>query len=307
MTLENNTPPPPGRSAEWEATLAEALGEILGRPLTEYADARYGAYYGGNFLDEAELDHDPVWVGRAALAGEETIGPGDLLLTPPGDTAETELVFDASRSLFWVDPRELPDTLAVFGADLAAAVAASEGGQWRGALLGAELGRIAGHHGVDLASADLPQEVWTLWQGRIASGDTLLDALRAATGLTAATSSELVPAGLGDSADEVAEEAHELVAGVAEPALRDYLAAFCDEESHDLALVCFAPADEDEDADVDVDDEDADADADDDFHDDDGDDDDDFDDYDESQGGTVVVRWDGAVDQYEVTVRRVIA
>ncbi|MCX4688389.1 hypothetical protein OG401_29510 [Kitasatospora purpeofusca] len=292
MTLENNTPPP-GRFAEWEATLAEAFGEVLGRPLTEYADARYGAYYGGNFLDEAELDHDPVWVGRAALAGEETIGPRDLLLTPPGDTAETELVFDASRSLFWVDPRELPDTLAAFGADLAAAVAASEGGQWRGALLGAELGRISGRHGVDLASADLPREVWTLWQGRIASGDTLLDALRAATGLTAATSSDLVPAGLGDTADEVAEEAHELVAGVADPALRDYLAAFCDEESHDLALVCFAPADEDEDADADEDQDDY--------------EDDDYDDYDESQGGTVVVRWDGAVDQYEVTVRRVIA
>ncbi|MFD8318400.1 hypothetical protein [Kitasatospora purpeofusca] len=304
MTLENSTPPP-GRSAEWEATLAEAFGEVLGRPLAEHgdADARYGAYYGGNFLDEAELDHDPVWVGRAALAGEQTIGPGDLLLTPPGDTAETELVFDASRSLFWVDPRELPDTLAAFGADLAAAVAASEGGQWRGALLGAELGRIAGHHGVDLASADLSRELWTLWQGRIASGDTLLDALRAATGLTDATSPELVPAGLGDSADEVAEEAHELVAGVADPALRDYLAAFCDEESHDLALVRFAPADVDEDEDEGDDEED-------DFPNEDyGDDydDDDFDDYDESQGGTVVVRWDGAVDQYEVTVRRVIA
>ncbi|WP_406088662.1 hypothetical protein [Kitasatospora purpeofusca] len=299
MTLENSTPPP-GRSAEWAATLAQAFGAVLGRPLTEYGDARYGAYYGGNFLDEAELDHDPVWVGRAALAGEETVGPGDLLLTPPGDTAETELMFDASRSLFWVDPRELPDTLAAFGAELAAAVAESEGGQWRGALLGAELGRISGRHGVDLASADLPRELWTLWQARIASGDTLLDALRAATGLTGATAPELVPAGLGDAADEVAADAHGLVAGVADPALRDYLAAFCDEESHDLALVRFAPADADEDQDdEEQDDEDR------------GDEDrgDDYEDdcYDESQGGTVVVRWDGAVDQYEVTVRRVIA
>ncbi|MEV0189968.1 hypothetical protein AB0I39_15685 [Kitasatospora purpeofusca] len=306
MTLENSTPPP-GRSAEWAAALAQAFGEVLGRPLAEHgdADARYGAYYGGNFLDEAELDHDPAWVGRAALAGEETVGPGELLLAPPGDTAETELVFDASRSLFWVDPRELPDTLAAFGADLAAAVAESERGQWRGALLGAELGRTAGRHGVDLASADLPRELWTLWQGRIASGDTLLDALCAATGLTAATSPELVPAGLGDSADEVEEEAHELVAGVADPALRDYLAAFCDEESHDLALVRFAPADDEGDFDED-DDEDEFEDEFDADDDEDADDDDDYD-YDESQGGTVVVRWDGAVDQYEVTVRRVIA
>lgn len=224
-------------------------------------------------------------MGRPGRArGEETVGPGHLLLTPPGDAAETELVFDASRSLFWVDPRELPDTLAAFGAELAAAVAESEGGQWRGALLGADLGRISGRHGVDLASADLPRELWTLWQGRIVSGDTLLDALRAATGLTAATSPELVPAGLGDTADEVEVEARDLVAGVADPALRDYLAAFCDEESHDLALVRFAPADAGD-------------------HHDDGEDED----YDESQGGTVVVRWDGAVDQYEVTVRRVIA
>ncbi|MDY0811748.1 hypothetical protein [Kitasatospora purpeofusca] len=303
MTLESSTSPP-GRSVEWAATLAQAFGEVLGRPLAEYGNeygdggARYGAYYGGNFLDEAELDHDPVWVGRAALAGEETVGPGQLLLTPPGDAAETELVFDAGRSLFWVDPRELPDTLAAFAADLAAAVAESEGGQWRGALLGADLGLIAGRHGVDLASADLPRELWTLWQARIASGDTLLDALCAATGLTAATSPELVPAGLGGSAsaDEVGEVAHELVAGVADPALRDYLAAFCEEESHDLALVRFAPADADGDQDDHQDD-----------HEDDQDDEDYDEDYDESQGGTVVVRWDGAVDQYEVTVRRVIA
>lgn len=74
MTLENSTPPP-GRSAEWAATLAQAFGALLGRPLTEYGDARYGAYYGGNFLDEAELDHDPVWVGRAALAGRRRSAP----------------------------------------------------------------------------------------------------------------------------------------------------------------------------------------------------------------------------------------
>ncbi|WP_328954611.1 hypothetical protein [Kitasatospora purpeofusca] len=289
MTLESSTSPP-GRSAEWAATLAQAFEEVLGRAPAEYGEARYGAYYGGNFLDEAELDHDPVWVGRAALAGEETVDPGHLLLTPPGDTAETELVFDASRSLFWVDPRELPDTLAAFGADLAAAVAASESGQWRGALLGADLGRISARHGVDLASADLPRELWTLWQGRIVSGDTLLDALCAATGLTAATSPELVPAGLGDTADEVEVEAHDLVAGVADPALRDYLAAFCDEESHDLALVRFAPADADDHQDD---------------HQDDNEDEDE--DYDESEGGTVVVRWDGTVDQYEVTVRRLTA
>ncbi|MFC5666417.1 hypothetical protein ACFP3U_26055 [Kitasatospora misakiensis] len=287
MTLDDTTIPV--RSEEWGAALAQAFGEVLGRPLAVYEDggARYGAYYGGNFLLESELERDPLWVGRAALAGEGTVTTSHLLLTPPGDLDETELVFDASRSLFWVESRELPAELAPFAADLAAAVEESAAGRWRGALLGADLGRIAERHGVDLASAELPQELWTLWQARLASGDTLLDALCAATGLTAATSPERMPHGLGDSRDEVEEEAHEQVAGVADPALRDYLAAFCDPESHDLAFVPFAVDDED-----DEDAEDAEEDA---------------VDYDETEGGTVVVRWDGAVDQYEITVRRLDA
>ncbi len=288
MTLDDTTSPV--RSEEWGAALAQAFGEVLGRPLAGFdGNARYGTYYSGNFLAESELERDPVWVGRAALAGEETVTTPHLLLTPPGDLDESELVFDASRSLFWVESRELPAGLAPFAADLAAAVEESATGRWRGALLGADLGRIAERHGVDLASAELPAELWTLWQARLASGDSLLDALCAATGLTAATAPDLLPAGLGDAREEVAEEAHEQVAGVTDPALRDYLAAFCDPESHDLALVLFA---------------DADADADDD---DDADDEEDEDGYDETDGGTVVVRWDGAVDQYEITVRRLDA
>ncbi|MFE2110483.1 hypothetical protein ACFXAF_32105 [Kitasatospora sp. NPDC059463] len=284
MTLDDNTPAGRVRSAEWEAALAQAFGEVLGRPLAEYdGDARYGAYYTGNFLAEIELDQDPRWVGRAVLAGEETVTTGSLLLCPPGDLDETDLVFDPSRSLFHVEVRGLPEELASFAADLAAAVEESGAGPWEGALLGADLGRIAERHGVDLTSDGLPGKLWTLWQLRLASGDTLLDALLAATGLSGATSPELMPPGLGDSADAVDDEAHEHVAEVADPALRDYLAAFCDPESHDLALALYGGFDEDEEGEGEEGEED------------------------EDEEDTVVIAWEGAVDQYEITVLRLEA
>ncbi|KUN81257.1 hypothetical protein [Streptomyces griseoruber] len=254
-------PTPPADT--WRDTLAQAFGEVVGRPLSSFPDVPYGAYYTGNFLAESEMDQEPAWVDRAALAGEEPVRLDHLLLTPPGDCDETVLVFDASRSLFTVDP-------AAFPAGLAEELAAP--GPVHGDLLsGAELGRIAGRHGVDLASAGLPGRAWTVWEARIASGDTLLDALRAATGLHATTGPHDVPAGLGDAADEVGEEAHERVAAVRDDGLRDYLAAFCDPESHDLALSLHAMRDAEDDEETD---------------------------------GTLVIRWEGAVDQYEVTVRR---
>ncbi|WP_460061531.1 hypothetical protein [Streptomyces sp. YKOK-I1] len=243
----------------WRDTLAQALGEVVGRPLSSFPDVPYGAYYTGNFLAESEMDREPAWVQRAALAGEEPVRLDHLLLTPPGDCDETVLVFDASRSLFTVVPGAFPaglaEELAALGAD------------HDDVLSGAELGRLAARHGVDLAAAGLPGKAWTVWEARMASGDSLLDALRAATGLHAATGPHDVPAGLGDAADEVDEEAHERVAAVRDDALRDYLAAFCDPESHALALSLHAMAD---------------AEADD----------------------ALVVQWEGAVDQYEVTVRR---
>ncbi|WP_416984868.1 hypothetical protein [Streptomyces sp. T028] len=245
----------------WPDTLAQAFGEVVGRPLSTYPDVPYGAYYTGNFLAESEMDREPAWVDRAALAGEEPVRLDHLLLTPPGELDETVLVFDASRSLFTVDPAAFPAGLAE---ELAALTPVHED-----VLSGAELGRLAGRHGVDLAAPGLPGAAWTVCQARIASGDTLLDALRAATGLHAATGPHDVPAGLGDAADEVAEDAHERVAAVRDDGLRDYLAAFCDPESDGLAL-CLMEDAEDE----------------------------------EETGGTLVARWEGAVDQYEITVRR---
>ncbi|MFB7473788.1 hypothetical protein [Kitasatospora sp. NPDC056184] len=277
MTLHHDAPAV--RSEEWDAALRQAFGEVLGRPLAEYdGKARYGTFYSGNFLAESESDRDPVWVGRAVLAGEESVTTAQLLLTPPGDLGETELVFDASRSLFHVEPRGLSGELAPFAADLAAALEESE---WSGVLPGADLGRAAERHGVDLASPELPGDLWTLWQARVAAGgETLLDALLAATGLTGVTASASMPPGVGGAGDELDGEAHDRVAGVADPALRDVLVAFCDQDSHDLAFVPIDPADEE------------------------GGEDEDEDAYDVSEGGTVVVRWDGAVDQYEIVVRR---
>ncbi|MFE6866764.1 hypothetical protein ACFVFS_09420 [Kitasatospora sp. NPDC057692] len=284
MTLHDDGPAV--RSEEWDAALRQAFGEVLGRPLAEYdGTARYGAFYSGNFLAESELERDPVWVGRAALAGEETVGTGHLLLAPPGDLDETELVFDASRSLFHVELRGLSGELAPFAADLAAAL---EEAEWDGALPGADLGRAAERHGVDLASPELPGDLWTLWQARLAAGgETLLDALLAATGLSTVTAPESMPAGVGEAGEELDGEAHDRVAGIADPALRDFLVAFCDQESHDLAFVPVGPAEEEDGA------EEAEEEADEDEY-----------AYDVSEGGTVVVRWDGAVDQYEIVVRR---
>ncbi|KUO06862.1 hypothetical protein [Streptomyces sp. DSM 15324] len=196
---------------------------------------------------------------HAAPAGEEPVRLDHLLLTPSGDCDETVLVLDASRSLFTVVADAFPAGLAE---DLAAL------GPAHGDLLsGAELGRLADRHGVDLAAAGLPGKAWTVREARIASGDGLLEALRSATGLHAAAGPDDVPAGLGDAADEVGEEAHERVAAVRDDALRDYLAAFCDPESHALALSLLAMQDAET---VDA----------------------------------PVIRWEGAVDQYEVTVRR---
>ncbi|MEE1824971.1 hypothetical protein PUR61_22715 [Streptomyces sp. BE20] len=260
MTQDTTRPAAPD---DWEAVLAHSFGQVLGRPLSAYDPAaRYGAYFSGNFILESELDRDPVWVGGAALAGKEPVVTAHLLLTPPGDLDATELVFDASRSYFLVEPAKFPDA---FADDL---VALSP--SWTGAVLGADLGRLADRHGLDLASADLPGGAWRLWEGRIASADTLLDALRAATGLLGVTGPDGVPAGLGDSADEVDGEAHDRIAAVEDDRLRDYLAAFCDPESHDLAL-CLYEMEEEQD------------------------------------GGPLVARWDGSVDQYEVVVRRIDA
>ncbi|MEV6972603.1 hypothetical protein [Kitasatospora sp. NPDC093806] len=251
MTHDHSTAP---LTADWIAALAQAFGEVLGRPLDAYdAGARYGAFYSGNFLAESELDRDRAWVGRAALAGEATLTFEYLLLTPPGDLDHPSPVFDASRSLYLVDPAAFPAGLAADLSELADGCV----------VPGAELGRLAERHGVDLAAPDLPATAWTLWQARIASADTLLDALRAATGLLGATSADEVPAGLGASADEVDDEAHERVAAVTDPGLRDYLAAFCDPESHDLALCLY-----------------------------------------DRDDPNLVVQWEGAVDQYEVVVRR---
>ncbi|WP_340384354.1 hypothetical protein U5640_41305 [Streptomyces sp. SS7] len=243
----------------WRDSLAQAFGEVVGRPLASFPDVPYGACYTGNFLAESEVDGEPAWVDRAAPAGAEPVRPDHLLLTPPGDRDETVLVFDASRSLFTVVADAFPTGLAEHLPAL---------GPAHGDLLsGAELGRLAERHGVDLAAEGVPGRAWRVWEARIASGDSLLDALRAATGLHAAAGPDEVPAGPGDAADEVEEEAHERVAAVRDDALRAYLAAFRDPESHDLALSLHAMADA------------------------------------ETDDGLVIQR-EGAADQYEVTVRR---
>ncbi|WP_354637760.1 hypothetical protein [Kitasatospora camelliae] len=232
----------------WEAALHQAFEVLLGRPLSAFpSEAGYGAYYGGDRLDETEVNRDPAWLGRAALSGRETItGPDELVLRDGGYPV---LRFDASESLFEVDV----SSEALPFAFRREAAAASLAGR-TGILRGTELARLTERHGVDLTAPGLPGHVWYLWQARIASDGTLLGALRAATGIGDGPQS-LVPA----------EEETDVADAVEHAALRSHLAAFLDPDAQDLAFRPASPAE---------------------------------------QGEATVACWEGAVDQYRITLWR---
>ncbi|GAB1821743.1 hypothetical protein [Herbidospora sp. RD11066] len=207
----------------WDTALTQAFGSLLGRPLADHDPASvYGAFYGGNWLYETELDRDPGWVTPEALSGSETVSHPEVLILLDG---YTPLRFDASRSLFEVDPADFDE-----GAVAAVSVFAKPG-----IVRGADLaGLLAGHPG---------EPGWTVWQACIASDGTLLGALKAATAIGDGPESLIPPS---DEPTEKAALAH--------------LEAFSDPESHDLALCSYALND------------------------------------------AVVAMWEGAVDQYEITI-----
>ncbi|MFF3499559.1 hypothetical protein [Streptomyces sp. NPDC003247] len=205
----------------WEASLTQAFGVLLGRPLSDYDPyAGYGAYYGGNWLDETESNRDPAWLDPAALSGKVTIAMDSLLLD--GDQDLPELRFDASRSLFEVDPERVP---GAFAEDLAAAGLPSSG-----IIRGDALARLLDRHA--LTSSELPDGTWSVWQARIASDGTLLDALRVATGIGSGPDS-LVPYDKPHvwAMDTEAEAA---VAAVHDAGLRAHLRTFGEAGSHSL-------------------------------------------------------------------------
>ncbi|MDQ0938408.1 hypothetical protein [Streptomyces sp. V1I1] len=110
--------PTPTAGDDWESSLTQAFGVLLGHPLSDFdSGAEYAAYYSGNWLYETELDRDPAWLEPAALTGRETITNENLLLLD--EVGYPELRFDASRSLFeiYTDAAEFPDA---FKEDLAA-------------------------------------------------------------------------------------------------------------------------------------------------------------------------------------------
>ncbi|MGW4411295.1 hypothetical protein ACWEJ6_45210 [Nonomuraea sp. NPDC004702] len=237
---------------DWESSLRQAFGVLLGHPLSGFdPEAEYAACYTGNWLDETGFNRDPAWLEPAALAGRATISSENLLLLD--EVGYPELRFDPSRSLFEIDAAaELP---ADFGDELAAVKLAGSD-RWP-QVGGAELARLTARHG-----AGLPAGAWSVTSATIASDGTLLDALRVATGIGDGFDS-LVPYEGGDPETAAA------VAAVEHAGLRAHLRAFCDPRSDELAL-CRQDMRTARD-----------------------------------EGGALVARWEGAVDQYEITVRRV--
>ncbi|WP_062429656.1 hypothetical protein [Herbidospora daliensis] len=210
-------------SSAWESALTHAFGQLLGRPLADHdPTATYGAFYGGNWLYETGLDRHPGWVRREALSGQETVRHPEVLILLDG---YADLVFDASESLFEVDPAEFADGLVA-----SVSVFAKPG-----IVRGRDLAMLLdGHPG---------EPGWQLWQARIASDGTLLGALRAATAVGDSPQSLIPPS---EEPDERAVLAH--------------LEAFSDTTSDDLA---YCP---------------------------------------QALNEAVVAMWEGAVDQYEITI-----
>ncbi|WP_061291711.1 hypothetical protein [Herbidospora cretacea] len=210
-------------TAAWDTALTHAFGQLLGRPLADFAPAAtYGAFYGGNWLYETELHHHPGWVRREALSGQETVSHPEVLILLDG---YAPLVFDASRSLFEVDPADFDEGL------VASVSVFAKPGIVRGADLAVLLDKHPGEPG------------WTLWQACIASDGSLLGALMAATAI-------------GDSPATLIPPSAE----PSEQAALAHLEAFSDRRSDDLAY-CPQPGND-----------------------------------------AVIAMWEGAVDQYEITV-----
>ncbi|MBG0831102.1 hypothetical protein HS041_25410 [Planomonospora sp. ID67723] len=251
--------PTPTTGDDWESSLKQAFGVLLGHPLSDFdSGAEYATYYSGNWLYETKFNGDPAWLEPTALAGRETIANENLLLLD--EVGYPKLRFDASRSLFEIDAAaEFP---VAFKEDLVAVKLAGSD-RWP-QVRGVELARLMARHGVDFTSPDLPAKTWCVTSARIASDGTLVDALRVATGMGEGFDS-LVPCERTDAETEAA------IAAVEHAGIRAHLGAFCDPRSHDLAFCLHDMRKSRE------------------------------------EGGALVARWEGAVDQYEITVQRVEA
>jgi hypothetical protein len=252
--------PAPTAGHDWESSLTQAFGVLLGSPLSDFdSGAEYAAYYSGNWLYETEFNTDPTWLEPAALTGRETITNEYVLLLD--EVGIPQLRFDASRSLFEIDT-DAAQFPAAFEEDLAAATLA--GHDLYPQVRGVDLAHLTARHGIDLTSPDHPARTWCVAYARIASDGTLLDALRVATGMGQGFDS-LVPCAKANTQTQAA------IAAVEHAGLRAHLHAFCDPDSHSLALCLY------------------------DMH------------ESRQQGGALVAKWEGAVDQYEITVQRVEA
>ncbi|MEU5097948.1 hypothetical protein [Streptomyces sp. NPDC020996] len=219
--------PTPATGDDWESSLTQAFGVLLGHPLSDFdSGAVYAADYSGSWLSESQSNRDPAWLEPAALTGRETITNENLLLLD--EVGYPELRFDASRSQFEIDAAvEFP---AAFKEDLAA-VKLRGHERWP-VVRGADLARLTARHGVDLTSPDLPAKTWCVVRARIASDGTLLDALRVATGIGEGPDG-LVLREAKDTA--MGAEIEAAIAAVEHAGIRAHLRAFCSPHS-DLGL-----------------------------------------------------------------------
>ncbi|MBW8486838.1 hypothetical protein [Actinomadura parmotrematis] len=181
----------PGVDPVWRARLTPVFELLLGRPLDGFDPAAdYAVYLGGNFINEIGFDRDPAWIAPAALAGAAPV----VWDYPIFDQGEPPVRFDAGRSVFELDPADLPDGVPSFG---------------RGLVRGADLaGRV-------------PAADWYVPYPRLVSDGTLFDALRVALALGD---------GPGDLLDVDAEAGGEwagALAGIEPPELAAHLGFFC--------------------------------------------------------------------------------
>ncbi|GAA3222136.1 hypothetical protein [Actinocorallia longicatena] len=198
------TSAPQTTSDAWRHQLTAAFEIFLGRPLASFDPAAdYATIFGGNLFRELGFARDPAWVTPAALTGAEPV----IWDCPIFDLDEPLLRFDACRSVFEFDKRDLP---AALEADLAQVFFDGR------LLLGADLAPLAARH--DLAAL---ADAWTVCHPRLLTDGTLFDAFRAATALGDD------PASLLNLEAEASEEWQDALSALPSPELRAHLSFFC--------------------------------------------------------------------------------
>jgi hypothetical protein len=219
----------------WEQRLASAFEILLGRPLSSYAaEAVYAVYFDGNWFGEGEFDRAAAWVSPVALSGREAVAFDDLQLYYQG---EVPLRFDASESWFEItnaDGRparaaeDLADLPKGAAEDLIAAILP---GSRFTLVRGRDLAAVVDRHRIDLAAVD-----WRVAYPKIVSDGSLVDAMRAATGIGHGPENLVASTGQDAAQAEPEECWAAALAAVTPTELRDHLLLGCQERATGVGL-----------------------------------------------------------------------